>query len=189
MNKIIGVIVALLVVGGGLYFVMNGQEPQADVYSEKVTTEVVLDAEPVVPQDVQTVEEVGVVTAGVVETEVIAAVQPAPVVQNIVVQKPGMFLAYSASEVSNPSNDDVVLAFFADWCPSCRAAKSDIQANLGSIPANLTILDVDYDEYTDLKKKYGINQQHTFVQVDKTGAVIKTWKGGNTLDSIVAQVN
>lgn len=177
MNKIIGIIVALLVLGGGVYFLMQNSKPMPEVYSEKPTAEgeVELEEEPVVPEEVQATAEVGVVTAAVA--------------QNVTTEKAGMFLAYAPSEVTNPMSEDVVLAFFADWCPSCRAVKSDIQANLGSIPANLTILDVDYDEYTDLKKKYGINQQHTFVQVDKTGAVIKTWKGGNTLESIVAQVN
>lgn len=150
MNKIIGIIVALLALGGGAYFLMHNAEPMPDVYSQKPT---------------------------------------APVTQDVETEKPGMFLAYAPSEVTNPMTEDVVLAFLADWCPTCRAVKTDVQANLGSIPSNLTILDIDYDEYTDLKKQYGINQQHTFVQVDKTGAVIKTWKGGNTLESVVAQVN
>ncbi len=189
MNKIIGVIVALIVVGGGAYYIMHQSEPIPEVYSEKPA---MVDSEELVMADEQkSADETPTST-----TPESAQYNPKELQVDKAQYNPkelqvdkGMFLAYSPSEVTSPMTEDVVLAFLADWCPSCRAVKSDIQANLGSIPGNLTILDVDYDEYTDLKKQYGITQQHTFVQVDKTGAVIKTWKGGNTLESVIAQVN
>jgi len=59
---------------------------------------------------------------------------------------------------------------------------------MGDIPANVTILDVDYDEYSDLKQKYGVTTQHTLVQVDAEGNEIAKWVGGNTLDTVLAKV-
>ena len=41
----------------------------------------------------------------------------------------------------------------------------------------------------DLKKKYGVVYQHTFVQVDKDGNLIKKWSGSPNLSSLVTQVN
>ena len=105
-----------------------------------------------------------------------------------VLQAPGVFKAYSSEAVAS-ADGDIVIGFFADWCPSCRALKSDLGANASSIPSNLTILDANYDSATDLKKKYGVTTQHTLVQVDKNGTLVKTWRGGNTLDSVVSRIN
>jgi thioredoxin 1 len=95
---------------------------------------------------------------------------------------------YAPEKLANAEAGDVVLFFKADWCPSCRTIDSDIKANMKNIPANLTILDVDYDKSSDLKKKYGVTTQHTFIQVDKDGNMIKKWSGGSTLNSVIAEV-
>lgn len=103
--------------------------------------------------------------------------------------KAGSYEAYSGDKVALASpTHDVVLFFRASWCPSCRAVDGDIKANLGNIPTSLTILDVNYDSSSDLKKKYGVTYQHTFVQVDKDGNMIKKWSGSPTLAKLVAEV-
>lgn len=102
--------------------------------------------------------------------------------------KAGSYEAYAPEKVSLASaTHDVVLFFKADWCPTCIALDKDIRANLGKIPADLTILYVDYDNATDLKKKYGVTYQHTLVQVDKTGDLIKKWSGSPTLTALVTE--
>jgi len=100
----------------------------------------------------------------------------------------GTFEDYDESKLSNAETGEVVIFFNASWCPSCRALKSDIEANLSSIPAGTTILSADYDTYTDLKKKYGVTTQHTLVQVDKDGNQITKWSGGSTLDTILDKI-
>jgi hypothetical protein len=52
----------------------------------------------------------------------------------------------------------------------------------------VTILKTDYDKETELKKKYGVTYQHTLVQVDKSGNMIKKWSGGGTLDNLLSQI-
>ncbi|MEK7564045.1 MAG: hypothetical protein AAB510_00550 [Patescibacteria group bacterium] len=59
---------------------------------------------------------------------------------------------------------------------------------MSKIPSDLSILDVDYDNSSDLKKKYGVTYQHTFVQVDKDGNMIKKWNGSPTLAKLVSEV-
>lgn len=106
-----------------------------------------------------------------------------------VMSKAGTYESYNASKLAMASaTHNVVLFFRASWCPTCIAVDKDIRANLGSIPGNLTILDVNYDNSTELKKKYGITYQHTFVQVDAQGTLIKKWSGSPTLAAIVSQV-
>ncbi len=103
--------------------------------------------------------------------------------------KAGSYEGYEASKVAMATaTHDVVLFFRASWCPTCRALDADIKAHLKDIPASLTILDVNYDNSTELKKKYGVTYQHTFVQVDAKGNLIKKWTGSGTLASLVAEV-
>jgi thiol-disulfide isomerase/thioredoxin len=66
------------------------------------------------------------------------------------------------------ANEDIrtVLFFNAAWCPSCRSTDGEINQNLSKIPSDLLILGVDYDSAKDLKVKYGVTSQHTFVLVD-----------------------
>jgi thiol-disulfide isomerase/thioredoxin len=82
----------------------------------------------------------------------------------------------------------VVLFFRAAWCPSCRTVDADIRAHAASIPADVTILDVNYDTASELKKKYGVTYQHTFVQVDAQGNQITTWSASPTLADIVSRL-
>jgi thioredoxin-like negative regulator of GroEL len=103
--------------------------------------------------------------------------------------KVGSYEAYAPAKVILASaTHDVVLFFRAGWCPTCRDVDADIKANLSKIPGSLAILDVNYDDSTALKQKYGVTYQHTFVQVDKDGNVIKKWSGSPTLSALVAEV-
>ena len=102
--------------------------------------------------------------------------------------KVGSYESYSAEKIAKAATGDVVLFFRASWCPTCRTVDADIRANLKNIPFDLTILDVDYDNSTSLKQKYGVTYQHTFVQVDAQGTLIKKWSGSPTLSALVAEV-
>lgn len=100
----------------------------------------------------------------------------------------GIYLPYTPTAVAQ-AKGNVVLFFYANWCPTCVATEKDIKANLTSIPKDLTILRVNFDEATDLKKLYGVVDRHTFVQVDNSGKKIKLWRGGNTLQDVISQIN
>lgn len=104
--------------------------------------------------------------------------------EEVMVKAEGKYADYNASLVGTTEN--TVLFFHANWCPSCRAADGNISAE--TVPSGLTILKTDFDSNTDLKKKYGVVSQHTFVQVDANGELIKKWVGGNNVDDIVNQI-
>jgi len=81
----------------------------------------------------------------------------------------------------------VVLFFYATWCPTCRVAIEDINANLDQL-GDVTVVIVDYDKNSDLKTKYKITYQHTFVQIDEKSNKLAVWNGGgvgNILKNIV----
>ncbi len=103
--------------------------------------------------------------------------------------KAGSYQSYDSSKIAMASeSQDVVLFFRASWCPTCKALDADIKAHLKDIPASLTILDVDYDASAEPKRKYGVTYQHTFVQVDASGNLVKKWSGSPTLAELVSEV-
>lgn len=108
-------------------------------------------------------------------------------VETSMMQK-GSYELYDASKLVRAEKGDVVLFFRASWCPFCKATDADIKANRDSISDGLTILEVDYDNSTDLKQKYGLTYQHTFVQVDSKGGLITKWSGTDTLAALEAKV-
>ena len=98
--------------------------------------------------------------------------------------KAGTYASYDAALVGQ--NENTVLFFHAAWCPSCVAADKAISAE--EVPAGLTILKTDFDNSTDLRKKYGVVSQHTFVLVDADGNQIKKWTGGTSSADIVEKL-
>lgn len=104
-------------------------------------------------------------------------------------KKAGTYEAYAPEKLALAETGDVVLFFHASWCPSCRSLNTAIEESAAAIPAGLSILKVDYDTATELKKKYGVTTQHTLVQVDAQGMLVKKWSGSPSLESLVAQVN
>ncbi len=100
----------------------------------------------------------------------------------------GTYEAYAPEKIARAATGDVVLFFHASWCPSCKGLDADIMANLNSIPAGVSILKVDYDQSAELKQQYGVTYQHTLVQVDQDGKLIKKWSGSPKLSNLLSSI-
>jgi peptide-methionine (S)-S-oxide reductase len=72
---------------------------------------------------------------------------------------------YDESLLSSLTGSRILLFFHADWCPTCQNFEKQILASK-TIPKDVVILKVNYDTATELKKKYSILSQSTFIQVD-----------------------
>lgn len=78
----------------------------------------------------------------------------------------GAYVDYSPTAIGD--SEGVTLLFFhASWCPSCRQIESEIIAD--GVPDGVTIIKVDYDSHQELRQKYGVTIQTTFVKVDSSG--------------------
>lgn len=100
--------------------------------------------------------------------------------------KAGVFANYSPEALTKTEGHKNILFFSATWCPTCQATNKDIQANLDKIDSKLHILSVDYDTNTDLRSKYGVTMQHTFVVIDSSGNLVKKTNGLGTVSAINA---
>ncbi len=162
MNKNIRIIIGiivLLVIGNGIYAYLNNKDGAMVNEKEEVVKDGIAEEDSAVLKD------------------------------DAVTMEAGVYEAYAPEKLARAETGDVVLFFHASWCPSCRGLNSDIEKNLGAIPEDMSILKMDYDKETELKKKYGVTYQHTLVQVDKDGNLIKKWSGSPTLASLVSQIH
>ena len=196
MNKNTGIIIgviALVVVVGGIYASMNSKN-DAMMAKEKMEQQAMEDKKMVEEKammDKKAMEEKeAMMKSDATKTDSMMKKDETSMMdKGDTMMKAGSYEAYASEKVLLASaTHDVVLFFKASWCPTCRAVDADIKANLGKIPSSLAILEVNYDNSTALKQKYGVTYQHTFVQVDKDGNLIKKWTGSPTLTSLVAEV-
>lgn len=82
------------------------------------------------------------------------------------ISQAGSYRNYSADAVA--STDGTKLLFFhAPWCPQCREMDQSIKD--GGLPDGVTVFKVDYDSNQQLRQKYGVTIQTTFVKIDDSG--------------------
>lgn len=102
------------------------------------------------------------------------------------------YVDYSEENLTKATvNGGRAVLFFAalKWCPSCQEADKDFQGNFEKVPSDATVLKVDYDTAKDLKQKYAITMQDTFVQVDQNGKEITRWNsGGQGVKTLLANL-
>ena len=190
MKKSTGIIIgiiALVVIVGGVYAVMNRSD-DAMMAKEKMEQQAMEDKQ--MAEDKAMKEKEAMMKADTAETDSMMKKDETSMMdKGDTMMKAGSYESYAPEKVTLASaTHDVVLFFRASWCPTCRAVDADIKANISKIPGSLAILDVDYDNSASLKQKYGVTYQHTFVQVDKDGNLIKKWSGSPTLAALVAEV-
>lgn len=171
-SKIIVGAVGLLVVGAGVFVYSNNQQEKA-LMEQTMAEEENMMAEEEMMEDEAMMDDDGNVMEEA--DAVVAAGQ-------------GSYGPYDESKLAMAETGNVVLFFKASWCPSCRALDADIKASLSDIPADLTILEVDFDQSAELRQKYGVTTQHTLVQVDQSGNQITKWSGGSTLEDLVSKI-
>ena len=107
--------------------------------------------------------------------------------QGNAISNPAVFEDFSPDKIRRADTAPVVLFFHASWCPSCLSAERIFHKKLSSLPPGVSILKIDYDSATELKERYNITYQHTFVQVDSMGNELARWSGG-AVDGVIANL-
>ncbi len=100
---------------------------------------------------------------------------------------PATYESYTADKLARAKKAPVVLFFHASWCPSCISTDRIFVKKITTLPPGVSILKIDYDTAVELKERYDITYQHTFVQVDTNGKELARWSGG-AIDGIIANL-
>ncbi len=85
------------------------------------------------------------------------------------------YAAYADGVLANGKTK--VLFFHAAWCPECKEADQLLKSWFPSKDFTRSVYKVDYDTAKELKVKYGVTYQHTFVVVDGNGVKLSVIQG------------
>lgn len=88
---------------------------------------------------------------------------------NLSDNKEGEYVDYSESNLASAKGEKI-LFFHAPWCPQCRSIEKGILED--KVPNGFTIIKVDYDTNQDLRQKYGVTLQTTFVRINDNNELI-----------------
>lgn len=90
----------------------------------------------------------------------------------------------AAIKKAQAAGQSYVLAFHADWCPTCRA-QAKVFEQLKTDPAlkTVTLFNVDYDGETDLKKQLKVRGQSTLI-VYKGAKEVSRSVGETSVDAL-----
>jgi len=86
-----------------------------------------------------------------------------------------VYTAYTPAALTD--GETKVLFFHAAWCPVCRDADAKLTSWYNAGGPALPTYRVNYDTETELKSKYGVTYQHTYVLVDGQGNEITSLQG------------
>jgi thiol-disulfide isomerase/thioredoxin len=186
-NKIvIWIIVAVIVIAGAVFFASQTSNNQTASETEKAAMQnaekmdgTSMEQESTMKDEAMMENDASPKDETTMKGE--AMMEPAGQEPKDTMTKPGSYKDYSPETVANEqkAGNKVVLFFHAPWCPFCKAADAAFKEKVGQIPSGVTVLKTDYDSNTDLKKKYGVTYQHTFVQIDTNGNMVTKWNGGD----------
>lgn len=169
------IVVILLVAGFGAYFLTQNSSDQSDSMMEKADSS-------------SNPEQ-----AALLQKDPAMMVKDEGSTQNGDQMRDSRYVEYSKSALENASGNRRVLFFYASWCPTCRPADVDFKTNSSTLPSDVTVIRVNYNdpdtdqEEKDLAKQYGVTYQHTFVQIDEQGKQITKWNGGK-IEELLANV-
>lgn len=103
------------------------------------------------------------------------------------------YVPFSPEVFNSSINTRRVLFFYANWCPICLPADTSFSENADKIPADVTLIRVNYNDSDtdqaekDLAKQYEVAYQHTFVQIDENGQELAMWNGGQ-IEELLANI-
>lgn len=106
-----------------------------------------------------------------VDTEDPAAMMPVPGEDVREMLAFGIYMDYTDDVIGD--GDPSVLFFQAAWCPICKRTDETLTQWYEEEDFPLSVYKVDYDNSSDLKTRYGVTYQHTFVLLDGEGNALK----------------
>jgi len=179
MNKnimvVIAIIAGVLLIGGGTLAYTNNQNDKKEI--ERVAIEK------------QAMEKEAMVKEDAMKKDETMVKEDDTMTKDDTMSKSGAYvtLADFNTNQSKYADSKKVYFFHASWCPICRGIDEDISADLSKIPSGVTLIKTDFDTSTELRQKYGVTTQYTFVQVDDNGNETAQWSA-TSLEKAIAGI-
>lgn len=184
MNKqiLIGIIAAIVLIGGVALYVSRPSDKNTVQNSSQ-------SSESMMPEDKMKTDDAMMKDEDDMMKEEDVMMKDDDAMEKDSMKKNGTYKDYSQETVDaeQKAGNKVVLFFHAPWCPDCKAADSSFKSNLDKIPAGVTLLKTDYDSNTELKKKYAVTHQHTFVQINDDESLVTKWVSGD-VDMLIKNI-
>jgi thiol-disulfide isomerase/thioredoxin len=170
---IISIVAGLLLVGGGVVAYTNNQNEKKE--QEKMAMEKKTEDEAMMKKE----------EAAAMEKDKMAKSGDAMDTEEAM-SKHGSYvtLADYNNDSSKYADSKKVYFFHASWCPTCQSIDKEINADMSKIPAGVTVIKTDFDTSTELRQKYGVTTQYTFVQVDADGNETAQWSATSLAKAI-----
>lgn len=168
MNKkalvIVSIVVGLFLVGGGVFAYSNNQNDKKE--QEKMAMEKKTEDEAMTKKE----------EAAAMEKDKMSK-EDDSMDKDAAMSKQGSYVTRTDydKDPSKYTDSKKVYFFHASWCPICKGIDEEINADMSKIPAGVTMIKTDFDNSTDLRQKYGVTTQYTFVQVDSNGNETAQW--------------
>lgn len=108
---------------------------------------------------------------------------------NVIAGTTAQYIEFNTAdyELAKSQGNIILLDFYANWCPICRAEEPEIKAGFDALTAeNVVGFRVNYnDDETDdaeeaLAEEYGITYQHTKVIIKNGAVLLKTQEQWDT---------
>lgn len=99
------------------------------------------------------------------------------------------YIEYSETALADSSGSNRVLFFHAPWCSVCNFYEGQIEEQ--GVPGDITILKIDYDSEDELKQRYNVTTQSTFVLLNEKGEIENSWpfaRGLNGIQDLYSQI-
>lgn len=119
------------------------------------------------------------VPSAIPEPQSVPSAEPSPAAATTTGSGPvrGTYVPFtrSAYDASLANGEPILLFFYANWCPYCKAQDPVVASLFRDMPPGVTAYRVNYnDSETDAEEKrlanaFGVTYQHTFVLLDKNG--------------------
>lgn len=80
----------------------------------------------------------------------------------------------------------IILEFYANWCSTCKSFDKSLEDY--DLPENILILKIDFDNSEELRKKYAVLTQSTFVEINNREEVLNRFIGIINIEDLVEKL-
>jgi len=91
--------------------------------------------------------------------------------ENVNVETTSRYTTYTDGVIGNGQTS--VLFFHATWCPACKKNNGLLEEWYGAEEFSRSVYKIDFDTATELRQKFGITGQDTFIVIDGSGNEIE----------------